>query len=472
MAEEARHTERHKGNLEKANLRNNEVSFISAGINPSHGPYQGQLPTKDITSEGHLDAHSDRPIILPTINPEEGEVGEGVLLFTGRTQSNARDLVSAMDTVAVRERTDLSREEGTDCTKMAGSHKEARIRTVDQTLQSDLSELQPQDSYSPATKLVVIGDYHTVQDSFRADHAETVESHSQFRPSNFEQSDAKHQHLSENRANDALRMEFTILFPDIQPQDGSLTIQHLPLSEQESIDTGRSVSNSESLNDKIGIGNVGHHSCASDDSEDLAARDFIAVLDSKEPGNSISEIDDIADADMARKLAKQEELGLGSAEVLLYDGQEDVLEGEAEEREDLDIVFLREQARRFAGLGRQQKGSRKAHTTMPDVDVHIDDYGDFDVLGTNQSSLQPRKKKREVPDFNLSDSELEGKLMLAWEQDRSRKRIHKQHRESLRAQGLLGKNGTVDMKAKYPDGMTRDQITDELKNFLVSDRNT
>ncbi|CAG9991358.1 unnamed protein product [Clonostachys byssicola] len=87
-----------------------------------------------------------------------------------------------------------------------------------------------------------------------------------------------------------------------------------------------------------------------------------------------------------------------------------------------------------------------------------------------------RKKKSALGRINYtgSDPEIEQRLQLAWNSDRLKKAERKKQREELRALGQLGKKTTSpgDLRVKYPDGMTIDQITEELKGFLLDSEPT
>jgi hypothetical protein len=184
---------------------------------------------------------------------------------------------------------------------------------------------------------------------------------------------------------------------------------------------------------------LGNSESSSMDSEAQAAQDLADAFD-----NAMFEDDVIrdkqsrmTDEQIAKRLAKQEELGLDSMEVMMFNGEEDLQ----------DVQYLRQEARRY--------GSRKFQP--------IDAYDGFDP------TVRPTKKGKQRPKFDLSDSEMENEMLMAWDNDRAKKKMRKQEREALRAQGLLGKG---DMKAKYPNGMTVDQILSELRTFLKSDRET
>ena len=64
-------------------------------------------------------------------------------------------------------------------------------------------------------------------------------------------------------------------------------------------------------------------------------------------------------------------------------------------------------------------------------------------------------------------------MQAAWDKDRVKKTKRKQEREALRAQGLLGtKNGKVDLKQKYKEGMGIRDVKDEIKRFLMGSDTT
>ncbi|KAF6801003.1 G-patch domain-containing protein [Colletotrichum musicola] len=101
---------------------------------------------------------------------------------------------------------------------------------------------------------------------------------------------------------------------------------------------------------------------------------------------------------------------------------------------------------------------------------------DFDYMDWDRPSLKPKKgkgAKGRVPIFDVSDSELEGKMQAAWKNDRLKKAERKKQRQALRAQGLLGKHANPDdLRVKYPNGMALDEIADELRTFLLGSQAT
>ncbi|EME39937.1 hypothetical protein DOTSEDRAFT_82684 [Dothistroma septosporum NZE10] len=191
----------------------------------------------------------------------------------------------------------------------------------------------------------------------------------------------------------------------------------------------------------------------------------------------------MTDEQIARLLAKQEELGMGSDELLLDNGIDISDDGFG------DLVAAR------AGLGdlskysfgrsamshsmRKHRGDRKEN--FPDASVladAVDQYGEngFDIMDFDRPSLRPRKKGRkgQLPEEleMLSDEDLKEELRDHWDNDRGKKAAKKAEREELRREGLLGsggRKGKADLSQKYPIGMNMKQVHDELRDFLRSD---
>ncbi|OHE98571.1 G-patch domain-containing protein [Colletotrichum orchidophilum] len=105
------------------------------------------------------------------------------------------------------------------------------------------------------------------------------------------------------------------------------------------------------------------------------------------------------------------------------------------------------------------------------ADRFANEIDDFDYMDWNRPALKSKKGKGargKVPVFDVSDSELEGKIQAAWKNDRLKKAERKKERQALRSLGLLGKHANPeDLRVKYPHGMGLEQIADELRTFLL-----
>ncbi|OJD34738.1 r3h and g-patch domain-containing protein [Diplodia corticola] len=182
-------------------------------------------------------------------------------------------------------------------------------------------------------------------------------------------------------------------------------------------------------------------------------------------------IERMSDEKLARLFAKQEELGIGSNDLLLFDGDDD---------DDIEIddlgggnqhhVLPTTRGRKQKSKSKRAGGSFPSATLMADV-LEQDPYDGFDIMDFERPSLKKKKKGRAVGlPFDLSDDDLSAQLVTSWENDRDKKRLKKQERAELRSQGLLGKKNKfkADLNAKYNEGMTFTQIREEIKVFLDS----
>lgn len=109
----------------------------------------------------------------------------------------------------------------------------------------------------------------------------------------------------------------------------------------------------------------------------------------------------------------------------------------------------------------------------PDLD-DLEEQAGFDFMDWERPSL--RRKKGKGRRLQLLgddiDSDLEEQLQSAFNNDRLKKAQRKKEREELRAMGLLGKKGQVDLRAKYSTGITMSQVAEEVKAFLVGSQET
>ncbi|RHZ52184.1 hypothetical protein CDV55_100415 [Aspergillus turcosus] len=106
--------------------------------------------------------------------------------------------------------------------------------------------------------------------------------------------------------------------------------------------------------------------------------------------------------------------------------------------------------------------------------LESDPFYGFDIMDFNRPSLRNKTKgKQRAFDLSLSDSELELELERAWRNDREKKKTRKQKREELRAEGLLGRNANApDLRAKYSNGFNVDDLKSEMRNFLLSSKDS
>ena len=223
------------------------------------------------------------------------------------------------------------------------------------------------------------------------------------------------------------------------------------------------------------------NSLDSEDSDDSAIMDEKVAVDL---GDELEDMQDqqnlldrkkarMTDEQIARLLSKQEELGLGSDELVLFDGDEEAgPTGWDDEAPSLPLsVWNRTMVRQKKKKNKRQQQYLSAGAFAGVLER--DPYNGFDVMDHDRPSLRKKPKgRRGQLGLELSDSELQNSIQTAWENDRSKKKVRKQEREELRAQGLLGKKGKIAMKAKYKEGMSWEDVKKEIGMFLVSAKET
>ncbi|KAI1411483.1 hypothetical protein F5Y13DRAFT_165056 [Hypoxylon sp. FL1857] len=188
-------------------------------------------------------------------------------------------------------------------------------------------------------------------------------------------------------------------------------------------------------------------------SEDGTERDSEDATDEENRRHRL----EVEDEHMARMLAKQEELGLGSDDILLFDG-----EGSDDEWLTPTKANLRRKRKGDSKKAKivQKKGQYPSATQMADA------FDELDLMDWHRPSLNNFKKG--PPTFDISDSELEEAMRSTWQKDRLKKAEKKKAREELRSQGLLGKNvNPDDLRVKYLGGMSLDDLANELEMFLL-----
>jgi len=187
------------------------------------------------------------------------------------------------------------------------------------------------------------------------------------------------------------------------------------------------------------------------------------------------------DEKLARLLAKQEALGLGSDELLLFDQAFADNDPEDGEFSDGFVPFGRSR-RKGRGGKRQHRGRRNLEVLGDDLeDMDLDDEEEEALFGQSATSrpkfditdrARPSITKGTDPlTWGLSDTDEAEILRSQWAADRSKKAAKKQEREELRAQGMLGKKNKFkpDLNARYNQGMDINQLGQELEEFLLRD---
>ncbi len=230
------------------------------------------------------------------------------------------------------------------------------------------------------------------------------------------------------------------------------------------------------------------HSSSKDDYEDSSTEENGLHDSTDEDLEDLKDEQDLEDRRLAsltdeqivRLLSKQEELGMGSNELMLFDAMDDDDDGDSEDdANEVGLEFSKNShvnnlLHSTRSRGPRTRGSARQYpsaTLLADV-LDQDEYRGFDVMDCTRPSLKKQSKARKgaLP-FQLSDSDLENSLQTAWENDRNTKKAKKKEREERRAQGLLGarNQGKTNLSVKYKEGLTMDEVKSEIKSFLISE---
>lgn len=219
---------------------------------------------------------------------------------------------------------------------------------------------------------------------------------------------------------------------------------------------------SKQLEDEVG--SIDSDDSGSGESQGPMAADVKDALndttDNKESWDR--QVEGMTDEKIARLLSKQEELGLGSSELLLGDGFDD---DEEDDEDAVEFVVSGKQtsssARRDGNMLNQSGNYLPYPNPIPASDAKND--GDYDIMDLNRPSLGRLPKGRSrMAALGLDDENTASRMEILWEKDRHKKKIRKQEREELRAQGLLGP------KSADSATMSSDDIKSAIREFLVS----
>jgi hypothetical protein len=211
-------------------------------------------------------------------------------------------------------------------------------------------------------------------------------------------------------------------------------------------------------------------------SEDEELEDLIDEMGSEQDENEriIQETSRMTDEQIARALAKQEELGMGGEEVLLFDGQQP---NDFDDDDDIDLdefmngdSFIPFSVTQHTSNRGRSKRNKRGRDSFPSAGAFADaldedPYGVFDIMDFDRPSLRPKRKGRKSGfpyDVEDVDADIAAQLVSTWTKDREKKAARK--REKMEAeQALL--IGAVD-------GSNPALIKSKIRHFLISDADT
>jgi len=208
-----------------------------------------------------------------------------------------------------------------------------------------------------------------------------------------------------------------------------------------------------------------------EDEDEEALQDLIDNIDSEDDENAriLKYTSRMTDEQIARALAKQEELGLGSDELVLFDG-------DAPDSGDMDDVlgagedFVSFSLSKHTSNRGRSKRNKKQRDSFPSAEAFADaldqdPYGAFDVMDFERPSLKPKKKgrKSDFPwDLGELDEDIKDQLVNSWTKDREKKAERKRQKEEARL--------TASLDAA--DGGDPAIIKSRIRQFLVQDTDT
>lgn len=209
------------------------------------------------------------------------------------------------------------------------------------------------------------------------------------------------------------------------------------------------------------------------DSDEEALQDLLDNIESEDDENAriMEYTSRMTDEQIARALAKQEELGLGSDELMIFDGE--VANG-AETPDDafgLGDDFIAFNLGKHTSNRGRSKRNKKNRDSFPSAEAFADaldqdPYGAFDIMDFERPSLRPKKKGRKS-DYpfdleGLEDEDLRDQLVNTWTKDREKKAERKRLREEARLTASLDAADAGDPEI----------IKARIRSFLVQDIDT
>ncbi|KAL2828122.1 hypothetical protein BJY01DRAFT_255464 [Aspergillus pseudoustus] len=226
--------------------------------------------------------------------------------------------------------------------------------------------------------------------------------------------------------------------------------------------------------------NAGYHHMSD---EDQILADYIANMDdgSDDDDDDVS-LEEDHDIDLQQRGEEEEEEEEGMIATAAESGSDDLhlesgIEALQHEGQDMPGDSEVEDSADFVSLGRSKPGRPKSifapASAFADA-LEVDPYYGFDIMDFSRPSVR-KKAKKGLDYFNLDalDYELGADLLNAWNKDRLKKKSKKKEREQLRTQGLLGRpKNDPDLKAKYGDGIGIEDLKSEIRQFMLSSKNS
>lgn len=217
-------------------------------------------------------------------------------------------------------------------------------------------------------------------------------------------------------------------------------------------------------------GDLDSESESDGDSDEEALQDLLDNMESEDDENAriLRYTSRMTDEQIARALAKQEELGLGSDELMIFDGEAANGIETPDETFEFQGDFIPFSLSKHTSNRGRSKRNKKQRDSFPSAEAFADaldqdPYGAFDIMDFERPSLRPKKKGRKS-DYpfdleGLEDDDLKDQLINTWTKDREKKAERKRQREEARL--------TASLDAA--DGGDPDIIKTRIRQFLVQE---
>ncbi len=234
--------------------------------------------------------------------------------------------------------------------------------------------------------------------------------------------------------------------------------------------------------EEIQIMKISEATPASDDSDsdlDELEDDLEDEIESEDAENEgfLQQVSRMTDEQIARALAKQEELGMGGDELLLLDGNVDDYDDDEDIKENDGFAsgdgFIAFSAKKHLSSRTTSKRNRRQRDHFPSASAFADaleqdPYGAFDVMDFDRPSLRAKNKgrKSDLPfELGVEDPELAERLRSTWEKDREKKTTRKREKQMDREEALLEaseRNQPAVIRAEIRHFMAQEVDTLEL----------
>lgn len=254
-------------------------------------------------------------------------------------------------------------------------------------------------------------------------------------------------------------------------------IQYLVVGENQSVDEARWMPikslRMPSAFEQVQLFEANQHKLSSNESDDVHTVNGKLALNRQHDFGDFEDDQDLlngtlaqmTDEKIAKLLSKQEELGLGSSDIVLFDG--DGFENVGHSTPSLDERHRHMSRSKYEKL--KEPCDDFSSIDALESAIELGRYNGFDVIDRSRPSLwKPYKGYRIIPALEPSDLDMVNSIQAVWENDRAKKKTQKHEREKLHQLGLIGKKSKMAIKAQSINDISIAKLKKEIKEFLNS----